>query len=139
MNQFNGIGHLTRDPQITYIPEKQTCVAKFTIAINRMPDKNGERKADYINCVSFGKTAEYLDKYVHKGNKVAVTGSIKTGSYEDRSGKTVYTTDVQADRVENLTPRDMTPAEDDFVKPEPKQENWDVGGFSKLDKDDIPF
>ena len=125
---FTGIGNLTRDPQISAISQTQMAVAKFTIAINRR-DKNGEQKADFIPCVAFGKTAEYIDKYVHKGNKVAVTCSVRTGSYE-KDGRTVYTTDFYVDHIENLTPKDASrPAEE-------KQES--IPGFTELDEE-IPF
>ena len=136
MNSFHGIGNLTKDPQITYIPDKQMTVAKFTIAINRMKDKNGETKADFIPCVAFGKTAEFVDKYIHKGNKVGVIAHVQTGSYEDKEGKTVYTTDFYVEKLENLTPKDVRPAEDDHPVKEVQQ---DLSMFSKVDNDDIPF
>lgn len=141
MNSFNGIGNLTRDPQVSYIPDKQNCIAKFTIAINRPIPKGSEQKTDFINCVAFGKTGEFVDKYIHKGYKVGVSGRIQTGSYEDKDGKTVYTTDIICDRVENLTPKEpLQPSPEDNPKPEGKQESWgDLSAFTKLSGDDIPF
>jgi single-strand DNA-binding protein len=94
-------GRITRDINIAYMANtQQTAVAKFTVALDRGKDKNGEnRGADFPNCVAFGKTAENLEKFSGKGLRVQVTGHLQTGSYE-KDGVKHYTTDVIADRVE---------------------------------------
>lgn len=104
MNLWNGIGNLTRDPDITYKPGNDPiCVARFTLAIN---DGYGEKKrTDYINIVAFRKLGENVEKYLHKGDKAAVQGKIQTGSYE-KDGRKVYTTDIIADKVEFLSSHD---------------------------------
>lgn len=96
MNKWNGIGRLTRDVDVRYSQgENPTCVARYTLAVDRKYKKEGEQSADFINCVAFGKAGDFAEKYLHKGMKVAVSGRIQTGSYTDReTGKTVYTTDV---------------------------------------------
>ncbi|MBQ5436715.1 MAG: single-stranded DNA-binding protein [Firmicutes bacterium] len=99
MNQVQLVGRLSRDPQVSYSASTQNAVARFTVAVDRMPDRNGNRQADFISCVSFGKTAEFIEKYFTKGKPIALTGRIQTGSYE-KNGQKVYTTDVVADRVE---------------------------------------
>lgn len=99
MNNVQLIGRLVRDPKKT---EGTTSITKFTVACDRMPDKNGEKKADFISCIAFGKTADLIASYFFKGRPIGVTGRIQTGSYEGRDGKTVYTTDVICDRVEFL-------------------------------------
>lgn len=131
MNTVQLIGRLTRDPQVTYKEDRSVAFARFSIAIDRGKDRNGEdRGADFPSVVAFGKTAELVDKYVHKGKLVGITGRIQTGSYE-KDGQKVYTTDVVADRVEFLS------------KDEGQSRNVDdepaTAGFTQMDLDDIPF
>ena len=110
MNYVTLIGNLTRDPELSYTPS-QTAKCLFTMAVNR-PRRNGEDQgADYIRIVVWGKTAENCEKYLAKGRKVAVSGSIRTGSYKDKDGRTVYTTDVWANNVEFLNTQQTRPAE----------------------------
>lgn len=100
MNEWNGIGNLTDDPKVSRGGEKGIAVARFTVAINEgFGDK---KRTDYIRVVTFGKTAENVEKYVFKGSKVGVTGRIETGSYTNKEGQKVYTTEVNAKRVEFL-------------------------------------
>ena len=102
MNSVILTGRLTRDPELSYTPQNQTAVCRFTIAVDR-PRRNGEDQgADFIRITVWGKQAETCDRYLSKGRQTAVMGRITTGSYKDRDGKTVYTTDVVADRVEFL-------------------------------------
>lgn len=100
MNQFNCIGRLTRDPEVTYTQgETPKAIAKFAIAIDRQFKREGQQGADFINCVSFGKTAEFVEKYFSKGMKVGLTGRIQPGSYTNKDGIKVYTTDLVVERV----------------------------------------
>ena len=100
MNSVILIGRLTRDPELRYT-QAQTAVCRFTLAVDR--PKNGEKEgADFPSVVVFGKQAENCDKYLGKGRKVAVEGRIQTGSYKNKEGNTVYTTNVVASRVEFL-------------------------------------
>ena len=96
MNKWVGIGRLTADPDIRYTQgENSTAVARYSIAIDRRrANPDGTREADFIRCVAFGKAAEFADKYLHKGMKIAVSGRIQTCSYTDKDGKKVYTTDI---------------------------------------------
>lgn len=127
MNNVILIGRLTKSPEIKYGQNSQLAIARFTLAVDRPKDKNGDKGADFITCVAFGKTAETMDKYCVKGMKIAVNGHITTGSYEDREGKKVYTTDVTVDRFEFVESRKETPSKDDAPS-----------GFSRLEED-IPF
>ena len=96
MNNWTGIGRLTKDPEIRYIAETQMCVAKFTVAID---DGYGEKKkTNFIPVTVFGKTAESCEKFLNKGKQVGVLGKIQTGFYE-KNGQKIYTTDIVADRV----------------------------------------
>ncbi|MBR0373818.1 MAG: single-stranded DNA-binding protein [Mogibacterium sp.] len=102
MNSVVLIGRLARDPELRYTPSTQTAVAHITIAVDRPAGQGREREADFIRVTVFGKQAETVDRYLSKGRQVAVQGRIQTGSYQNRDGQTVYTTDVIADRVEFL-------------------------------------
>lgn len=99
MNSVNLVGRLTRDPEIKYT-NNGASIARFSIAVDRRFAKEGEQTADFINCVAFGKTAEFIEKYFHKGNRIGLGGRIQTGSYKNKDGATVYTTDVIAENVE---------------------------------------
>ena len=95
MNKFIGVGRLTKDPDVRYTQGSQPlAVARYTLAIDRKIKRENEQNADFIPCVAFGKAAEFAQKYLHQGIKIAIVGRIQTGSYKDRDGRTVYTTDV---------------------------------------------
>ena len=102
MNKAILMGRLIRDPEVRYTQgENQLAIARFTLAVDRRFNRNGdENTADFIPCVSFGKTAEFAEKYFRKGTKVAVTGRIQTGSYTNKDGVKVYTTDVVVEEQE---------------------------------------
>ena len=99
MNSVQLIGRLTRDPEVRYT-DGGVSIARFSLAVERRFKQENGADADFINIVSFGKTAEFIEKYFHKGMKVALNGRIQTGSYTDKDGKKVYTTDVIAENVE---------------------------------------
>lgn len=98
MNSVNLTGRLTRDPEIRYT-DAGLSIARFSIAVDRRFYKDGEQSADFINIVSFGKTAEFIEKWFKKGTKIEVSGRIQTGSYANNDGAKVYTTDVVAEQV----------------------------------------
>lgn len=104
MNKVNLIGRLTKEPDVRYATggegKNDICVARYTLAVNRRFKKDGEQTADFIRCVAFGKTAEFAEKYYSKGTKIAITGRIQTGSYQNKDGQTVYTTDVVIEEQE---------------------------------------
>ena len=95
MNKVILMGRLTRNPDIRYSQgEKSTCIARYTLAVNRRYHRDGEAEADFINCVAFGKNGEFAEKYLKQGTKIVISGRIQTGSYTNRDGAKVYTTDV---------------------------------------------
>ena len=95
MNKVILMGRLTRDPEIRYSAgENSTAVARYTLAVDRRFRRDSDQTADFIGCVAFGKSAEFAEKYFHQGIKICVTGRIQTGSYTNRDGQKVYTTDV---------------------------------------------
>lgn len=135
MNSVALIGRLTRDPEVRYISENQTAVATFSIAINRGKDKNGQdRGADFPRVTVFGRQAENCERYLSKGRLVGVQGHIQTGSYKDKDGKNVYTTDVIAERVEFLDFGDKAAQNDAQSVSEGVPE-----GFRAISDEDIPF
>lgn len=96
MNKVILMGNLTRDPEIRYSQGSEPiCVARYTLAVNwRTGNSGGQQSADFIQCVAFGKKGEFAEKYLKQGVKITVSGRIQTGSYTDRDGRKVYTTDV---------------------------------------------
>ena len=101
MNSVQLIGRLTRDPEVRYTAS-QMAVATFSVAIDRPTRTGSERQTDFPRVTVFGKQAENCEKYLAKGRRVAVEGRIQTGSYQNKNGDTIYTTDVVANRVEFL-------------------------------------
>jgi len=100
MNSVSLIGRISRDPEVRYTnSENAMAIAKFTLAVDRRFNKE-QQSADFISCVAFGKTAEHIEKYWRKGMKMGATGRIQTGSYTNRDGQKVYTTDVVIEQVE---------------------------------------
>ena len=95
MNKVILLGRLTKDPDVRCAQgERPTMIARYTLAVNRRFQREGEAQADFISCVAFGKSAEFAEKYLHQGTKLLITGRIQTGSYTNRDGQKVYTTDV---------------------------------------------
>lgn len=101
MNKVILMGRLTRDPEVRYSQGANSlAVARFTLAVDRRFKREGEASADFINCVAFGKTAEHVERYYRQGIKVVVCGRIQTGSYTNRDGVKVYTTDIVVEESE---------------------------------------
>lgn len=101
MNKVVIMGRLTRDPEVRYSQgEKSTAVARFTLAVDRRFKRDNEPTADFIGCVAFGKTGEFIEKYCRQGTKLCVEGRIQTGSYTNKDGNKVYTTDVVVESAE---------------------------------------
>ena len=124
MNKVFLIGRLTRDPELRYTGNN-TAVASFSIAVNRnFTNANGEREADFINCVVWDKQAENLVKYQKKGNQIAVDGRIQTRNYEDKDGKRVYVTEILANNISFLDSKGTNTSSNDFNSlPEPPRED----------------
>ena len=91
------MGRLTRDPEVRYIKtqkDEEMAIARYTLAVDRRIKQGGQQSADFISCIAFGKNGEFAEKYLKQGTKIAVTGHIQTGSYTNKDGNKVYTTDV---------------------------------------------
>ena len=102
MNKVILMGRLTRDPEVRYSQgDGSMAIARYSLAVDRRGrNQDGDQNADFINIVAFGKSGEFAEKYLHKGTKVLVTGRIQTGSYTNKDGVKVYTTDVVAEDQE---------------------------------------
>lgn len=98
MNSVNLTGRFTRDPEVRYT-DGGSSIARFSVACDRRYKQEGGPTADFISCVAFGKTAEFIEKYFRKGMKIEISGRIQTGSYTNQEGNKVYTTDVVAEQV----------------------------------------
>ena len=101
MNKVILMGRMTKEGDIRYTQgEKPMCIARYTLAVDRRFKKQGEQTADFIPCVAFGKTGEFVEKYCHKGTKLAIVGHITTGSHTNKDGQKVFTTEVTVDEQE---------------------------------------
>lgn len=137
MNKFIGTGRLVSDPEVRYTQGTQpTAVAKYRLAIDRKIKKEGEQSADFINCVCFGKAGEFAEKYLRKGMKIAIVARVQSGSYKDKSGNTVYTTDFLIEEQEFCDSKNTQP------KPQPAPSNAVADQFMYVPDDDmggLPF
>lgn len=117
MNKVVLMGRLTRDPEIRYSAgDNPTCIAKYSLAVNRRFKKD---EADFINCTAFSKQGEFAEKYLRKGTKILVSGRIQTGSYTNREGYKVYTTDViveEQEFAESKGTQQEEPKQEDFMQ-----------------------
>jgi single-strand binding protein len=124
MNSVILIGRMTREADIRYSAQTNMAIARFSLAVDR---QSKDKQADFPNIIAFGKTAEIIERYTHKGSQIAVQGRLQTGSYQNKDGATVYTTDVVADRIKLL---------------DKKENREEVGDnpFSNLEEvTDLPF
>lgn len=137
MNYCIEIGRLVADPEIRYSQgENAMCVARFRLAVDRIYKREGEQEADFISCIAFGKNGEFAEKYFHKGMKVAVCGRIQTGSYTNKDGAKVYTTDLVVERQEFCESKN-TNGNNNYQAP-----SMDSDGFVNIPagiEEDLPF
>ena len=144
MNKVILMGRLTRDPEVRYTQgEEPMAIARFTLAVDRRGKRDGEASADFPSCVCFRRTAEFIEKYAHQGTKLVVVGRIQTGSYTNRDGQKVYTTDVvveEAEFAESKAAAQRNREESSQERPEPMP--VDENGFMTLPEDfdeELPF
>lgn len=125
MNKVTLIGRLTKDPEIK-LTSNQTQFCNFTIAVDRrFKDSNGQRQADFINCVAWKQTAVFIQKYFKKGNRIGISGSIQTRSY-DKDGQKVFITEVLAEEAEFVEAQQQTTQPDNQPEPEPAAPQIDI-------------
>lgn len=141
MNKVILIGRLSADPEVRYSQgENSSAVARYRLAVDRRFKRDGEQTADFINCVSFGKSAEFAEKYLQKGTKIAVLGRIQTGSYTNSEGHKVYTTDVVVEEHYFCESKGSGSVIGSVPEAQPKT---DSDGFMNvadgIDDDELPF
>lgn len=141
MNKVILMGRLTKDPEIRYQQKEHEaerfCVARYTLAVDRRQKKENETAADFISVVAFGKAGEFAEKYLHKGTKLVVSGRIQTGSYTNKDGQKVYTTDVIAEDQEFAESKSHNPQNNDSTQgSRPEGEFMDIP--DGIDED-LPF
>ena len=137
MNKVIEIGRLVREPEIRYSQgASSTCIARYTLAVDRKFKQEGQPTADFINCIAFGKLGEFAEKYLHKGTKIAVTGRIQTGSYKNKDGNTVYTTDIVVEEQEFCESKSQSNSQ-----PQPAQgnDNSFMSIPDNLEDEGLPF
>ena len=134
MNQVQLVGRLVRDPDIRYA-NSGTTTARFTVAVDRRYKKEGEDSADFISCVAFGKTAELIEKYFFKGTKIGITGRIQTGSYTNKDGQKIYTTDVVLESAEFVESK----ASNERANTPPQTTDSDFMSIPDISDDELPF
>lgn len=143
MNKVILMGRLTRDPEVRYSQgEQSTAVARYTLAVDRRFNRNDGQTADFIQCVAFGRSAEFAEKYFHKGIKVAVTGRIQTGSYTNRDGQKVYTTDVVVEEQEFAESKNAGGNEGGFIPAGNPNPSMAGDGFMNIPdgiEEELPF
>lgn len=146
MNKVILMGRLTRDPEMHYTQgENPKAVGRYTIAVDRRFKREGEQTADFINCVAFGKAAEIAEKYFRQGMKIAVTGSIQTGSYTNKDGVKVYTTDIVVEDQEFAESKGNNAGQTNKpqqAQPSPQPRNNSGDGYMNIPdgiEDELPF
>ncbi len=137
MNKVILMGRLVKDPDIRYSQgANTTCVARYTLAVDRKFKQEGQPDCDFIKCIAFGKLGEFAEKYLHKGVKIAVTGRIQTGSYKNKDGNTVYTTDVVVEEQEFCESKSQSNSQ---PQPAPSNDNSWMSIPDNLDDSSLPF
>ena len=151
MNKVVLMGRLTRDPEVRYSQGQngeQLAIARYTLAVDRrFKTTDGQQTADFISCVAFGKNGEFAEKYLKKGTKIAVTGRIQTGSYTNKDGQKVYTTEVVVEEHEfaeskGASDGSATPAPANTAPAAPAPADASAEGFMDIPEgieQDLPF
>ena len=148
MNKVILIGRLTRDPDIRYSNSQngeQLCIARYTLAVDRRFQRNGdEQGADFISCVAFGRNGEFAEKYLKQGTKIAVEGRIQTGSYTNKEGQKVFTTEVVVENQEFVESKGASSGSQGGYEPQsaPSAASASAEGFMNIPEgieNDLPF
>ncbi len=129
MNKVILLGRLTRDIEVRYSTgERPTAIARYTLAVQRRFNREGEQDADFVSCVAFGKAAEFAEKYFRQGTKIVIAGRIQTGSYINRDGRKIHTTDVVVEEQEFAESKSASEANSGGQYSEGYRENRSSGG-----------
>lgn len=139
MNKVILMGRLTRDPEVRYTQgDNAMAIARYSLAVDRRFKRDGEPDADFINCVAFGKSGEFAEKYLKKGTKIAVVGRIQTGSYTNKDGQKVYTTDVVVEEQEFAESKNSGSSDNNQSAPANKNTDF-VNIPDSVEDEELPF
>ena len=140
MNKVILMGRIVRDPEVRYSngANGSTAVARYTLAVDRKFKQEGQPTADFINCIAFGKLGEFAEKYLHKGTKIAVVGRIQTGSYTNKDGQKVYTTDVVVEEQEFCESKASQQSQNND-RPQPSNDDGFMHIPDNLEDEGLPF
>ena len=139
MNKVILMGRLTRDPEVRYTQgDNAMAIARYSLAVDRRFKRDGEPDADFINCVAFGKSGEFAEKYLKKGTKIAVVGRIQTGSYTNKDGQKVYTTDVVVEEQEFAESKNSSSSDNNQSAPANKNTDF-MNIPDGIDDSELPF
>ena len=143
MNKVILMGRLTRNPEVRYTQgEEPMAIARFTLAVDRRGKRDGEASADFPSCVCFRRTAEFIEKYAHQGTKLVVVGKIQTGSYTNRDGQKVYTTDVVVEEAEFAESKAVAGQRENSRSEQKPEPQVDANGFMNIPDgidEELPF
>lgn len=143
MNKVILMGRLTRDPEVRYTQgSNPMAIARYTLAVDRRIKKENEQSADFIPCIAFGKSAEFVEKYLRKGTKVAVVGRIQTGSYTNRDGQKVYTTEIVIEEQEFAESKASQGGQQNTQHAQKQTEEEGMDGFMNIPDgldEELPF
>ncbi len=144
MNKVILMGRLTRDPEVRYSQgENNMAIARYTLAVDRRFQRNNEQSADFISCVAFGRSAEFAEKWLKQGMKICITGRIQTGSYTNKDGAKVYTTDIVVEDQEFAESKNTSQSNTaDFTGNRPVPSAAQGDGFMSIPEgieDQLPF
>ena len=139
MNKCMLIGRLTRDPEVRYTQgDNAMAIARYSLAVDRRFKRDGEPDADFINCVAFGKAGEFAEKYLKKGTKIAVVGRIQTGSYTNKDGQKVYTTDIVVEEQEFVESKNNGSSDNNQSTPTNKSTDF-MNTIDEIEDSELPF
>ena len=144
MNKVILMGRLTRDPEVRYSQgDSALAIARFTLAVDRRFKKEGEASADFISCVAFGKQAEFIERFLHQGTKIVAEGRIQTGSYTNKDGQKVYTTDIVVENCEFAESKNSAGADNGYASSRPEPVSAVGDGFMNIpdgvEDEGLPF
>lgn len=143
MNKVILMGRLTRDPDVRYTQgENSTCIARYTLAVDRRTKREGQDSADFIPCVAFGRSGEFVEKYLKKGTKMGVVGRIQTGSYTNKDGVKVFTTEVVVEEQEFAESKNASSGGQNQAPQQQKAQDDGLDGFMNIPdslEEELPF
>jgi single-strand DNA-binding protein len=136
MNKIILLGRLTRDPEIRYAQSTGNAVARFSLAVDRRFKRDGDPSADFFDCIAFGKTAEFAEKYLRKGTKIVLSGQLQNNNYTNKDGQKVYGMQILVDELEFAESKNSSNANNNST-PEPERQRTDTSSFMTIPDSEV--